>query len=368
MGGIVKGIKKAFKAVTGFVKKYWKEILTIVVVAVACYFTLGMAAAAMPAASTGAAAAGTTAGATYGGMATAAAAEGVAAGTAGAAAAGAGAAAAGAGAAAAGGAVTLGTVSVTGSAAAAGLTAGEVAAGIGAAAGGVAAANAMSSGADAAKSAQQSDIEKPKIDVEDLAGPQRGAPAPYTAEGAAAPTSMAGKAVGAVKGFWGGMSTGEKLMFASTAFQALSGAMAEPSRAEQGLWPGGAYFGMDEKGNKTDLAGAYSDALTGKTTSASAQAGAAEGGGPAAQVGSNPGGTMAAAMGGDQGAQQPSAASAFAGGGATPKPSAVPVSQEFMPAVGGASGAAAATAQQSDALARQQQQSAEFFEKQRERA
>jgi hypothetical protein len=45
MGGLVKGIKKVFKAVGGFVKKYWK----VVAIAAAVYFTAGIALAAMPA-------------------------------------------------------------------------------------------------------------------------------------------------------------------------------------------------------------------------------------------------------------------------------------------------------------------------------
>ena len=39
MSGLIKGIKKVFKKVTKFVKKYWKPILA----AVAIYFTAGVA-------------------------------------------------------------------------------------------------------------------------------------------------------------------------------------------------------------------------------------------------------------------------------------------------------------------------------------
>lgn len=366
MGGVIKGIKKAFKAVTHFVKKYWKQILTVIVIAVACYFTLGMAAAAMPAAGSAAGAAGTAAGATYGGVATAAAATGTAATAATAAAGTAAVTAAGES------AVLLGTTTVT--AAAGGVSAGAVAAGVGAAAGGVAAANALSSGAgaqgaqgeQATPDGSEVKVENP-LDVKDIAGPAKGAAAPYPAEGAVQ-QGLVSKGVGAAKSFWGGMSTGEKLMFASTAFQALSGAMAPgPTRAEQGLWPGGAYFGMDEKGNKTDLAGTYADALTGKSTSAAEQAGAAVDGGPAAQVGANPAGNMQQAMSGEQPAAQRGAGAGNAQASSA-TPDAGSPTQDFMPAVGGASGAAQATAQQGRELQQKQQQGAEFFEKQRQHA
>ena len=64
MSGIVKGVKKAFKAVGKFVKKYWKQI----VIAAAIVFTAGVAAVGGWGAFTAAAGAGTAGGVTFGGV------------------------------------------------------------------------------------------------------------------------------------------------------------------------------------------------------------------------------------------------------------------------------------------------------------
>lgn len=351
MGGVVKGIKKAFKAVAKFVKKYWIYIVIIAAVVLTC----GLAAGAMAPAAAGASAAGTTAAAggaaAYTGTAAAVAATSTSAGV----------AAAAAGTAAA---VTLPTVTVTAAAVAGGTTAGMVAAGAGAAVG--AAALAANSGGAAQSANEMQDVERPTnnfndtsnvTDVGNVKEAELGKSmavdnvASETAISGQGFTGMVGKGVNAAKGFWGGMSTGEKLMFASTAFSAISGAMKEPTAAEQGMWPGGAYFGMEADGKKTDLAGVYKDALTGKETSAASEAGAAEGGQAAPLVSqANPQQKMGAAMG------QPATGQ---------ESSAQPATPEFMPAPGGAQGATAQTAQQSDALRQANQRNAEFFQQQR---
>lgn len=284
MGGIVKGVKKLFKAVGSFVKKYWK----VIVIAAAIYFTCGLAAGAMAPAATGAVAAesgAVAAGAGYAGTATAVAAGAeagsmtAALGITTAAGYGAGAAAMTAAEFTAAGGVAAGVGLAASEAGAATVGAGALAAESGGGMPGITS-SLEGTGYGAADTSAFTGAGSLTPDASSFTGPgaetagttETGfnqaaldkAAGQFTGDVVKAP-SLLDKGVGAVKGFWGGMSTGEKLMFASTAFNAISGALKEPTRAEQGLWPGGAYFGMDDKGNKTDLAGAYSQGLKGNS-------------------------------------------------------------------------------------------------------
>jgi hypothetical protein len=86
------------------------------------------------------------------------------------------------------------------------------------------------------------------------------------------PSSLAGD-----QSFWGSMSGGEKAMLAATAFKGIAGLLQPgPTRAQQGLWPGGAYFGMDEKGNGVNLGAVYKNAMTGSDDSTALGGGASE--------------------------------------------------------------------------------------------
>lgn len=369
MGGVVKGIKKAFKAVGHFVKKYWK----VIVIAAAIYFTAGMAMAAMaPAAgaTTAGTVAGVEAGAGYSAMAVGTAATATEAGSMTAAlgittAEGYGAAAAGMGAAE--------FTAAGGVAASVGLDASMTAGAADAAMTGVAGSMAGDAGESGAVSGQGfgggfggevADAGTPIEPAMDFGADTASA----ATGGTAAPTSLLSKAGGAVKGFWGGMSTGEKLSFAATAFNALSGAMKEPTRAEEGLWPGGAYFGMDEKGNKTDLASAYANGLQGKdvhgnttppaTAATTPQQAAPEPGQMQAGGAMDTSGTMGTQGGGTdtQGNNLPTAASGAASG------------SDFLPASGsGAANAQRATQSGQRNLAQAATRNEKFFDDLRDR-
>lgn len=377
MGGIVKGIKKVFHAVGSFVKKYWK----VIVIAAAIYFTAGMAMGAMAGAGTVTTA--STVGAVEAGGGYAATATAIA-GTA--TEAGIGAAAAGT-AAEVGAATLLPTVSVTAAAATGGGMAGMVA-------GGAAALGAASLAATSGSTEGSAEQMGPPTAEEQAAQGVQGTVDPYSGldefgngpagGGDAAINSatdsylnpsfmskvggVAQKGVDAAKGFWGGMSTGEKLMFASTAFSALSGALKQPTRAEEGLWPGGAFFGMDEKGNTTDLASVYKAGVTGadqqptappatKATAAAPPPGGMKAGGNA-----NVGGTMAGSTMDTTGANDtqdnnlPTASAGAASG------------SSLLPAAGsGAANAQRANQQGQTQLADAQTRNQKFFDDLRDR-
>jgi hypothetical protein len=389
MGGVVKGIKKVFKAVGSFVKKYWK----VIVIAAAIYFTCGMAMAAMPAAGTVATtgvAAGVEAGAGYGALATGAAATAEA---------GSMTAALGittaAGYGAAGAAMTAAEFTAAGGVAAGvGLGASELA-GAGAAAGGAAAAEGMPGitsslegtgmGASEATTGAITDFSGGAADFGADAGggglpgitsPVEGAgaaPAGTAAGGgSSAGGSLLSKAGGAVKGFWGGMSTGEKLMFASTAFQTLSGALQDPSRASEGLWPGGAYFGMDEKGNKTDLAGAYAQGLQGNNVDGSPGAGTAPPAAAATQKPVQPGqmaaGGQMSATGDENDVDTSSTAASTQANGMPTAAAGAAAGSPAMPAAGsGAASMQRANATTSSNLASASSRNEKFFDDLRDR-
>lgn len=298
MGGIAKGIGKVFKAVGGFVKKYWKPIL----IAVAAYFTCGLALSAMAPAGASAFAGSVAAveGTTMTGMAVATAtagevaatgaiAEGAAFGATDAAAAAAGGAEAGFG---AGVATDLGGAAsgLAGADAAAGTgaladTAGAAAAGDAATAAPAGWANADSGFVD---SAAQPTVDTGTLDAntatigqhasddfieqtgaEALGDGEAGiASASPTVGGIGSNVSMLGKVGNAAQGFWGGMSAGEKVLTASTLFNAAAGFLKPgPTRAQQGLWPGGAYMGMNDDGTGVSLGNTYNNAMTGGSAS-----------------------------------------------------------------------------------------------------
>lgn len=290
ISGVVKGVKKAFKKVTGFVKKHWKEIA----IAAAVVFTAGAATGAFGAAgasgAAGGAAAGSTTAAAAAGGGTAIGAGAAAGGTAltGAAAAGtlggtvagtaAGAATAiGAGTAVggssvagaatlgsagttagAGGITTLGAVKVTGSQVAAGLTPTQKIA--------VAAASGAGSGSAFSKAAAES--LQPGSQTQHLDA-DTGAPA--SGEGAAGAgssndvqlveggTPKQGFIKGTttkVKDAWGGMSSFEKLMVLNTGVQ-MASAFAQPST--DGEFPlANQFYGRDSDGKGRGIGFDYS--------------------------------------------------------------------------------------------------------------
>ena len=242
MGGVVKGIGKAFKAVGNFVKKYWKAIVIAVVVAAAIYFTAGMALSAMPEA-TGTIATSAEAGsASYTGLAVESA---VAADSGTAATAASGFLSADAAAATDG--LTVGAASD-----AAGLSFDAATAGTGVADAAATTANVAAGAADAGglpgitSSAPSTDLTSlAEVNVPESSG---------ATESMASKTAKAVADIGkdtetASKGFWGGMSTGEKLMFASTAFNTAAGLLKKPTRQQLGLWPGGSFFGVNADGS-----------------------------------------------------------------------------------------------------------------------
>lgn len=192
MSGVARFVKKQWKQKFRFQKKYWK----VAAIAVACYFTFGLAAGAMPAA--GAAAAGSGAAATGAGVMTTTAA-----------------AAGSTGAIAAGTAAGIETVTVTAAAAGGGISAAGAA---GAIAGGVAAGSAGGGGVQAAKPVQ-----------------------PQAAEQPPAKTGLIDKA----KGAWKDMSFSDKLLLAKTGVDVVSAATApspEEEAARNAKWQG-AYYG-----------------------------------------------------------------------------------------------------------------------------
>jgi hypothetical protein len=367
MGGLVKGIKKVFKAVGNIVKKYWKPIL----IAAAVYFTAGIALAAMPAtASFAAAMPGFGAGGIFSSAATAIGigdASSVAAGTglwgnavassAVAAAGGAGTTALAAGEGATETTAEVGFASGSGEAATAGYTlpsyatdtaaaatgdmggAGVLAAGTPQATIDAAAAGNIAGATPQAASFNVVGNDPATSGISKFAGPN----ATYASSGTATPASDTG--------FFGGMSGAEKAMFAATAFKGIAGLLQPgPTRAQQGLWPGGAYFGMDEKGKGTDLGAVYKNAMTGSndTTDLSAESSGVTlpGAAPATSAPLAAGGGQAPAQ-----PQQPSPAASAQTGSA------------FLPTAGqGAATAQQTTLTQSDALQKSSQSNADFIQ------
>lgn len=275
MSGVVKGVKKAFKKVTKFVKRYWKEI----VIAAAVVFTAGAAmgawgAAAGSSAAAGGAAAGSTAAAAAGGTAAAAsgasgailsggtfasgATAGLAAGS-GAAAAGAGLAAGGA---AAGGITTLGTVSVTAPAAAGGLTTAQsigLAAGAGAATGAPfssAAAESIQPGSQTQKLDQpQQQGDTPGESIADTGNPND----VQVVEAGTEKGGFLAKTGTKVKEAWGGMSSFEKMMTLNTGVQ-MASALMGPKEGEGGFPLANQFYGRDTDGKGAGMAMDYDQA------------------------------------------------------------------------------------------------------------
>jgi hypothetical protein len=350
MGGLVKGVKKAFKAVGGFVKKYWKPIL----MAAAIYFTAGIALAYFaPTAGFAAAMPGFGAGGMFSGAATwmgfggAAGASNVAAGLG-----------------------IFGNAAGAGAAVAGGLGAGAAAVGEGALAPGAAVAGDL--GLATAAPAAVADMGGAGVM---LGGTSAGAleAATGTAVGAAQSASAVAPAFASLPAagssalpnvanaanaakdtgsFWGSMSGGEKMQLASTAFQGISGLLKPgPTKKDQGLWPGGAYFGMDEKGNGTDLGAVYKNAMEGSEDStelsASAKATGSASDQPVTQA--KPGAPGEATQSGQVAALAAGGAPATAQAGTAPA-AAAQTGSPFLSAGGAAQGAQQATAQQSSAL------------------
>jgi hypothetical protein len=236
MSGIFHAIGKVFSKIVSVVKKIWKPLL----IAVAIYFTAGLALAAMPATASFAAAMpgistaagalgiGTAAGATGAGLATSAAVATGATET--------GAAAAGAGTA---GEAALDTVTVTGTAGAAGsgAAAGAAAAGAGVAAGAAAAppADAGAASAPAPAPAVSSLSDQQGTQEAEMAAGQSTSPGLLAKAGAQ----------------WSKMSLADKFLLASTTSNTISG-LTSPSPSDiaraNKTWIG-AFYGTNADGS-----------------------------------------------------------------------------------------------------------------------
>lgn len=337
-------MKKVFKTVGGLIKRYWKPIL----MAAAIYFTAGIALAYFaPTAGFAAAMPGFGAGGMFSGAATwmgiGSAANvaggtglfGLAGGGAAAATLGAGAAAVGAGELAPGAAVAADLTSAAGAADLGG--AGVMAAGTSAA--DLTAATGTAIGAGASEFA---------------------AAAPSIGSGIGSTAAKVGSSV-ADKGFWGGMSGGEKAQLAATAFQGLSGLLKPgPTKKELGLWPGGAYFGDKD----TDLGAMYKQGMSASADVSTGQ----EAGSPADQP------VQQAKPGAPGAPTQSGTVGALAAGGAPepvqgqqqgqPSPAAgAQTGSPFLSAGGAAQTAQQATAQQGSALEQTDQANNAFIQK-----
>ena len=378
MGGLVKGVKKAFKAVGGFVKKYWK----VIAIAAAVYFTAGIAlayfaptagfAAAMPGFGVGGMFSGAATWMGFGSAANVAAGTGIfglaGGGAAAAAGLGAGAAAVGAGELAPGAAVAgdLGLATAAPAAVAdmggAGVMLGGTSAGALEAATGTAVGAAQSASAVAPAFASL---------------PEGAAAATNAANAAKAATTAKDAAAAGDKGFWGNMSGGEKMQLASTAFQGLSGLLKPgPTLKEQGLWPADTFGGVNKKGAGIDLGAVYKNAMTGSsdptTLSEYADVTGSSQGTPAAVEQAKSGGQAAptqagqvaglAAGGAQSVAQGPGQGGAESSGAPTPAASAA-TGSPFLSGGQGATVAQQATAGQTNALEQMNQANNAFIQK-----
>jgi hypothetical protein len=356
MGGLVKGVKKVFKAVGGFVKKYWKPIL----IAAAIYFTAGIALAAMPATASFAAAMpgfGATgifsSAATAIGFGGAEGAANVAAGYGifGNAVGAAGAAAAGTTALAVGAEAPIAAETGLSSAVSVGAPLG----GLGAEGTGTAGLSTWGAGEAAAGGAST---------LAPGAGVMLADTAPSVLNAAATGAitnspAEAGGFLNTAKNFWSGMSSSDKAMFGATVFKGISGLLAPgPTKAQQGLWPGGAFFGMDEKGKGVDLGQTYANAQAAPvktaTSTSSGEGGDAEASASTPLTGAAPAPTPALAAGGDTSQAQPQ----------QPSPAAsAQTGSSFLPTAGtGAATAQQATQTQEDSLQRAGAANADFIQ------